>query len=133
MLKLAIFLSLALAHAQGCQNDLVDKINQARPSWNQVICDDNLEWLAYQHVKDQTEWYDAHENGATLYTDQCDLHSWKYKGGSCCHYNVNGDFRNQECMWNSHERLAGWRHPKGDVYEVSVGFEKKGQYDNDLT
>ena len=41
-----------------------------------VTCDTNLAHLAYQHTIDQQAWYDAHSSGQTLYTGQCNLHSW---------------------------------------------------------
>jgi len=132
-----VFVLLHEANAQGCPNALVDRVNRARPSWAQVVCDENLQWLAATHVIDQNKWYDANRYGATLYTPQCNLHSWKYKGGSCCYYNVGNDHRNKDCMWKAHERVAGWALNKntdgGNVYEVSVGVNKKSRGDQDIT
>lgn len=101
--------------------DLIDEVNKYRSV--KVTCDQDLAYMAFTHSDEQQKWYDSHSNGQTLYTSQCNLHSWRfYSAFKCCYPD---DHSNAQCMWKIADHLKKKLDVSvdviGNVYELSNG------------
>jgi len=100
--------------------DLIDEVNKYRSV--KVTCDHDLAYMAELHSDEQQKWYDSHSNGETLYTSQCNKHSWRfYNAFKCCY---PSDHSNAQCMWNTADHLKKLDVSVdviGNVFEISNG------------